>query len=396
VPADPRADRGVRALNDAAAVRRVVMEADGGSRGNPGPAGYGAVVRDADTGAVLREVAAGIGVASNNVAEYRGLIAGLEAAADVGAREVDVRMDSLLVVNQMSEKWRIKHEAMRPLASQAAALVRGFSRVTFSHIPRALNSHADRLANEAMDAAARGLAWSPRTEVPEPEPEPEPSSEPGPPRVGWAAPSGVPTTLLLLRHGETALSVDKRFSGRGDEPLSDRGVGQARAAAARLASYGVTAVVSSPLRRAVQTAQIVADVLGLDVATDDGLMETDFGRWEGLTFGEVRERWPDEMQRWLADPAVAPTGGESFAATFVRVAAARERLTRDFAEGRVVAVSHVTPIKAMVRDALDAPAHVLYRTHLDAASLTTIDWYADGRGVVTGLNDVAHLAASIG
>src|SRR3954451_13780343 len=136
--------------------RSVIVEADGGSRGNPGPAGYGAVVRDASTGEVLREVAAGIGVASNNVAEYRGLIAALEAAADLGADEVDVRMDSLLVVNQMAGVWRVKHEAMKPLASQAAALVRRFARVRFAHIPRLQNAHADRLANEAMDDAAAG------------------------------------------------------------------------------------------------------------------------------------------------------------------------------------------------------------------------------------------------
>ena len=103
-------------LTQACDALRVVVEADGGSRGNPGPAGYGAVVRDADTGQVLREVAAGIGVASNNVAEYRGLIAGLEAARDLGADAVDVRMDSLLVVNQMSGLWKVKHEAMKPLA----------------------------------------------------------------------------------------------------------------------------------------------------------------------------------------------------------------------------------------------------------------------------------------
>src|SRR4051812_5102705 len=144
--------------------RRVVVEADGGSRGNPGPAGYGAVVRDAETGAVLREAAAGIGVASNNVAEYRGLIAGLTTALDLGADEVDVRMDSLLVVNQMSGLWKVKHEAMKPLASEAAALVRRFRRVGFQHIPRAMNSHADRLANEAMDDAARGLDWTARAE----------------------------------------------------------------------------------------------------------------------------------------------------------------------------------------------------------------------------------------
>jgi probable phosphoglycerate mutase len=371
-------------------VSRVVVEADGGSRGNPGPAGYGALVRDAATGEVLREVAAGIGVASNNVAEYRGLIAGLEAAAELGAREVEVRMDSLLVVNQMSQIWKIKHEAMRPLASQAAALVRGFDRVRFGHIPRAQNSHADRLANEAMDAAARGLAWTARTEVPEPEPRPRPQ-----PRVGWSAPVGVPTTLLLVRHGETALSAEKRFSGRGDAALTDRGVEQARAVAARLASYGVTAIVSSPLRRAKETAEIVGGALGCDVAKDDGLVETDFGEWEGLTFAEVRERWPGEMQKWLDDPAVAPPGGESFATTFVRVSQARQRILVAYAGARVVVVSHVTPIKAVVREALDAPPHVLYRIHLDPASLSTVDWYADGPGVLTGLNDVSHLGAAI-
>src|SRR3954470_21830532 len=150
--------------------RRVVVEADGGARGNPGPAGYGAVVRDAETGEVLRETAAGIGVASNNVAEYRGLIAGLEAALDVGADEVDVRMDSLLVVNQMSGVWKVKHEAMKPLASQAAGLVRRFERVGFRHIPRAQNSHADRLANQAMDDAAPGPHWTGRTPAPAPPP----------------------------------------------------------------------------------------------------------------------------------------------------------------------------------------------------------------------------------
>jgi len=397
MPADPRPYGGVRALTSP--VQRVVVEADGGSRGNPGPAGYGAVVRDFSTGAVLREVAAGIGVASNNVAEYRGLIAGLEAAAAVGAREVDVRMDSLLVVNQMSQKWKIKHEAMRPLASQAASLVRGFSRVTFAHIPRERNKHADRLANEAMDAAARGLTWTARTEVPEPEvPVPEvpvpkvPEPEPEPARMGWSAPSGVPATLLLLRHGETPLSAEKRFSGRGDAALTERGIAQAQAAATRLASYEVASIVSSPLRRAVQTARVVGDVLGLDVAVDDDLVETDFGEWEGLTFAEVRDRWPREMQSWLDDASVPPPGGESFATTFARVTAARERLVRDRAGERVVVVSHVTPIKAMVREALGAPAQVLYRMHLDPGSLTTVDWYADGPGVVTGLNDVSHLA----
>ena len=133
--------------------RRVIVEADGGSRGNPGPAGYGAVVRDPETGEVLAERKGSIGISTNNVAEYQGLIAGLEAAAELGATDVVVRMDSKLVVEQMSGRWQVKHPSMRPLAIRASALARGFDSVSFGWIPRAQNNLADRLANQAMDAA---------------------------------------------------------------------------------------------------------------------------------------------------------------------------------------------------------------------------------------------------
>lgn len=136
--------------------RAVVVEADGGARGNPGPAGWGAVVRDAGTGEVLLERSASIGHATNNVAEYGGLIAGLRAAAEVGAASVEVKMDSKLVIEQMAGRWKIKHPGLRPLAAQAAQLVRRFDSVQWTWVPRARNAHADRLANQAMDAAAAG------------------------------------------------------------------------------------------------------------------------------------------------------------------------------------------------------------------------------------------------
>jgi len=135
-------------------MRRVIVEADGGSRGNPGPAGYGALVRDPDTGAVLAERSEFIGITTNNVAEYSGLIAGLEAAIELGAEAVEVRMDSKLVVEQMAGRWKVKHPNMRPLAQQAQQLARTFAGVSYDWIPRAKNADADRLANLAMDAAA--------------------------------------------------------------------------------------------------------------------------------------------------------------------------------------------------------------------------------------------------
>ena len=133
---------------------KVVIEGDGGSRGNPGPAGYGAVVRTADRSTVLAETKQAIGIATNNVAEYRGLIAGLEDAAKLGATEAEVFMDSKLVVEQMSGRWKVKHPDLIDLHSQARKLASRFDRISYTWVPRDRNSHADRLANEAMDAAA--------------------------------------------------------------------------------------------------------------------------------------------------------------------------------------------------------------------------------------------------
>jgi ribonuclease HI len=133
---------------------KLIVEADGGSRGNPGPAGYGAVVLDPVTEEVLAERAEGVGITTNNVAEYQGLIAGLRAAQELGATDVEVRMDSKLVVEQMSGRWKIKHPAMQPLAREAAGLARDIGTVSFGWIPRERNRRADALANQAMDAQA--------------------------------------------------------------------------------------------------------------------------------------------------------------------------------------------------------------------------------------------------
>ena len=141
--------------------RKLIIQADGGSRGNPGTAGYGAVVLDAVTGEVLAEVREAIGHATNNVAEYSGLVAGLRAAGKLApGAAAEVRMDSKLVVEQMSGRWKIKHPDLRPLAAQASQAARALGRVTYTWVPRERNTHADRLANEAMDAVS-GRAKAP-------------------------------------------------------------------------------------------------------------------------------------------------------------------------------------------------------------------------------------------
>jgi probable phosphoglycerate mutase len=360
---------------------RVIVEADGGARGNPGPAGYGALVCEAGTGEVLAERAEAIGVATNNVAEYSGLIAGLAAAAELGAVEVEVRMDSKLVIEQMSGRWQIKHPGLRPLAAQAAALVRRFDKVTWAWVPRERNTRADALANAAMDAVAgSGVRRRPKVEAP--------------PR-SWDPPAGTPTRLILVRHGETELTAQRRYSGRGDVPLSVQGEVQARATARRVAELApaLAAVVTSPLSRCTATARAIATALdGVPVVEDADLIECDFGAWEGLTFAEVRERWPDELQAWLGSASVAPPDGESFGALTVRVRRAVGRLRETYRGQPVAVVSHVSPIKILLRDALAAGDALLHRLYLDPAGISIVDSWPDGGIAVRTVNDTAHLS----
>jgi ribonuclease H / adenosylcobalamin/alpha-ribazole phosphatase len=452
-----------------------VIEADGGSRGNPGPAGYGAVVKDAVDGQVLVEIAEAIGTQTNNVAEYRGLIAGLRLLLDLAGdgAVVEARMDSKLVIEQMAGRWKIKNEGLRPLALEAAALARRL-KVTWQWIPREKNKDADRLANEAMDAAAKGRPWrlggpsEPRSSgggsgisgerlsgssiaessgardagrsgfpsaggsghqaatpgsvtdlgVPaedlllfdpadlsrdSPDSSVSPVSPVSPeaktpaaatsPGTGWRGATTVATSLLLLRHGETPLSVERRFSGLGDPELTPNGIAQAEAAAARLSRkpYNLQVIVSSPLRRARVTAEIVAARAGLEVIVEEGLRETDFGDWEGYTFTEIQRRWPDELAAWLTDPSAAPPGGESFGVVAERVEATRDLLLERYEGKTVLVVSHVTPIKMLLRLALLAPLAALYRMHLDLAALSLVEYYADGPAVVKAFNDTSHL-----
>jgi broad specificity phosphatase PhoE/ribonuclease HI len=335
------------------------------------------VVRDADTGQLLTEVSGGLGSTTNNVAEYSGLIAGLRAAVKEGATAAEVRMDSKLVVEQMSGRWQVKQPHLRPLAGEAAGLARELGNVTYTWVPRARNAHADRLANEAMDTQA-GI--TPKAA----------ESSASPPR--WTGATGSPTRLLMLRHGQTDFSAQGRYSGRADLPLTELGERQAAAAAIRLASTGdVAAVVSSPMLRAKQTAQPVAGALGLPLRVHDGLTEADFGTWEGLTFAEANARDPELHTRWLTDTSVAPPGGESMDAVHRRARRVRDQLIAEHGGATVVVVSHVTPIKSLLRMALDAGPSLLHRLHLDIASLSVAEFYPDGPAVVRLVNDTSYL-----
>jgi probable phosphoglycerate mutase len=393
--------------------RSFIVEADGGSRGNPGPAAYGTVVRDALSGAVLAELAAYLGQATNNVAEYRGAIAGLAYAreADPDAL-VEMRLDSKLIVEQMTGRWQIKSPDMRTLAREARGIFPP-GRVTYTWVPREKNKRADALVNEMIDAAlARGetsirridglpaedrsaddvvgsidVARS-RTVVEE-----HVDERPRTAMIGWAD-LGRPTVTMLARHGATALSLEKRFSGRGglDAPLAPIGVAQAEALADEMTGREpVTRIIASPLLRTRQTAKIVADRLGIPVELEEGFAECGFGEWDGRTFAEVSQLWPDELESWLSSTSVPPPGGESFEACRERVATARRRVVDTFAGERVLVVAHVTPIKILVSMAVDAPLSSLYRMELAPCSLSTLAWFPDGNSSMFTFAEAAHL-----
>lgn len=346
--------------------RRLIVEADGGSRGNPGPAAFGAVVRDAATGDVLAETAETIGVATNNVAEYRGLLAGLRAARGIDPDAVvEARLDSKLVVEQLSGRWQIKNAELRTLAAEAARVFPP-GRVGYTWVPRAENAHADRLVNQALDGR--------------PAPAPADATAPATKLTAWSPELGPPTTLHVVRHGQTPMTAARRFSGGGvpGPSLDDTGRDQAARAADLLSASGAVAVVCSPMVRTRETADVIGRRLGLTPTVDEAWRECEFGAWEGLTLQEIGERYPGALADWYGATALSPPGGESLDDVVPRVSAARDALLAAHPGQPVVVVTHSIPMRTLTRLALGAPAESLFRLLPSPGSVTELQYYADG------------------
>ncbi|CAN5867772.1 bifunctional RNase H/acid phosphatase [soil metagenome] len=409
--------------------RALVVEADGGSRGNPGVAGYGAMVRDGDTGELLAERAAPLGKASNNVAEYSGLIAGLQAVLDLGMAQgaaVEVRMDSKLVVEQMAGRWKIKHEDMRRLALQARDVVRQVQaaggRVTYTWVPREANTRADLLSNKGMDGqqvrrdlvpvnlggasggrhsgAGQGEPGGRRT-----------GGEPLTPTFGEGrtpvsevvlSTETTPTLegacrLVLVRHGVTDFTQSRRLDGRGgaDPSLNRTGSAQARAAAGAVKTLiersepSPVSVITSSLARARQTGGTVAEALGVAPEVDADWDEQSFGDWDGRSMDELVAQFGPELLRLRQDAGYARPTGESHLQLVERVAQATARaIARG---GTVVVASHRKPIMCVLAQVLGIDHDRAWSLATAPASLTALEVWPDGGVQVAFVNDTHHL-----
>jgi len=376
------------------ALVKLIIEADGGSRGNPGVSGAGAVVIDASTGDILKQISENVGIATNNVAEYSALIFALEAAFEIDpAAQVLVRMDSKLVVEQMSGRWKIKHPDMLSLGARVQKLIAGKS-VEFVWIPREQNVLADELANKAMDgepaAAAAAIEFN----------QVAPSSIRAPESFVTEA-----TTLIMVRHGRTALTESRKISGGdGENPdLSELGQKDASDVATELSRVGNSgafgflskpvAVIHSPIKRALQTASKIAQRLQIEQIELADLREIGFGDWDGLTNEELLVAHEKQYQSWRGSYDLAPPNGESLKDFDVRVNRSLDFLLDKFAGQTVVVVAHVMPIRGLLRIANDATIAGFWRVDLGPASISIARFWGREGAEVVCINSTSHLSS---
>ena len=371
-------------------------------------------MRDAATGVVIAERAESVGIASNNVAEYSGLVAGLKAAFDIDpAAEVTVRLDSKLLVEQMSGRWKIKQQDMRRLALQARDMAADLSAaggsVTYTWVPRAENSAADALANSAMDGKPVNWTSTPERAVQAPssgavgtgavgfvavETEAVGSVAIRSEAVGSVADLGAPTRIVLVRHGVTDLTTAGKLDGRGgpDPSLNAEGRRQARAAAAGVRAFigdSSAHVITSSLKRAIETGAAIAEELGVPARIDADWDEQNFGDWDDMSMGFLRAHHPQELARFREDPHYSRPGGEAHADLEARVLAGFERARA--AGGTVVVASHRKPIMTVLAHVLGIRYELIWRLATAPASLTCVEVWADGGASVAFVNDTSHL-----
>jgi probable phosphoglycerate mutase len=374
----------------------LTVRADGASRGNPGPASYGYVVYD-PAGLIIRDHGEAIGVATNNHAEYRGVIAALEFLNEAHPNEpVLIELDSKLVVQQLSGNWKVKHPDIAPLVRRASELM-GSRSVELRWIPREKNTAADAAANRALDAAT-SLNLAPSSPAVSAKSDERLELPPVQPRSIRAPRIRSPhTDFFLIRHGSTGQTEAGRISGGGENPsLSERGVLEAERVAEGLGRLAKrhnlelpSAVVHSPLERTAQTAARVAQPYSLPLLSDSRLREIEFGNWEGLANEEL-DRLP-ETSSWRGSLTARPPGGESIADLQQRVYESFFELVDRYREQSVAVVSHMMPTRTMLALALGGLDSHFWSLQVNPASISVLRVFGREAFEIYSINSCEHL-----
>ncbi len=286
-------------------------------------------------------------------------------------------MDSKLVIEQMSGRWKIKHPDMKTLAFQARD-IHPRELITYLWIPREENSHADRILNKALDGQSLDVIEPIRRNY----------------LMERLLGQEIPTTVYLVRHGETALTPLRKFSGDGplNPELTQIGRTQAKALAKEVALLKPDLLISSPLKRAQETAQEIEKSTGLKMQIEKIWIECSFGRWDGLSSDEVAAEYPNEYKRWLTSSSQIPPEGESYDETMARALEGLDTLVTDHPHKKIVVVTHNGVIKTAVAGTMQANPNSIFNLDISPCSITTISiWPSDNLMAIRGMNERSHL-----
>ena len=365
----------------------IYIYCDGASRGNPGPASYGVSIIDED-GKVIAEFGEPLGVRTNNYAEYQGVIAALRYLSDTAYRDVTIRMDSKLVIEQLAGRWKVKSPDMRELVSEASRLLGPF-RATLQWIPREQNARADELANQALDGEPLDF-------------EPAELELAGiqPRSIRAPRQTNEPVTLVLVRHGHTKVTErDLIAGGDGSDPeLSELGQLDAMAAAKTVPALleyfklpAVSAIIHSPMVRTTQTAQIISKEVPAPLSKDERLREIGFGTWNGQEMTAITAEKPEFVRSWQGSMSVKPEQGESIDDLVSRVQPLIEELCESHSGQTVVLVSHMMPVRTIAALSAKGAPSLYWSTNFSPGSVSIVRFFGPNFAEQFVINSCQHL-----
>jgi len=366
----------------------LILFADGASRGNPGPASLGAVlVRD---GEEIARISKQLGVRTNNYAEYSAVIAGLEYVIQHDLeKNLLIRMDSKLVVEQLSGRWKIKHPDLMELARVAQSLLRQLN-ARLEWIPRELNFLADEAANQALD----GLAEEEEVQVLSSGQ--QASIQP----LSIRAPRvrSEPTVVYVIRHGHTSSTESKLISGSLDDPeLSELGKLEAVAASRAINELSQrfnlqrpVLIAHSDMKRTTQTAQAISKEQSAPIRADSRLREISFGDWEGRSMQEL-EGDSSIIDSWRGSVSQKPPGGESILDLEARVLRSLSDLVAEHTGSSFAIVSHMMPLRTIAKRALGSSSASHWSLQFAPGSVSVYRFFGEELTEVFCLNSCEHL-----